>query len=97
MTAIVIGQVKHLYRYRGFGKPGTDYDEAFVKPIFVNNELYFPTRTQLNDPFECIVPAFTKATTEYWKAKVGNSRRRRRGSSTEKMSRKSASGSPETA
>lgn len=45
-----------LYRYR----PLIDdkFDEERLKPLFVNHQLYFPSRRKLNDPFECVVPSF---------------------------------------
>ncbi len=46
-----------LYRYRPIR--GTADDETYLKPIFVKHELYFPSRLELNDPFECIVPDFS--------------------------------------
>lgn len=45
-----------LYRYR----PLIDdkLDDERLKPLFVNHQLYFPSRRKLNDPFECVVPSF---------------------------------------
>lgn len=45
-----------LYRYRGLGESANQ--EKYVKPIFVRHELYYPSRIQMNDPFECTVPGF---------------------------------------
>lgn len=41
--------VKKLYKYRVFDKDDSDY----VKRIFTHKELYIPSPSQLNDPFEC--------------------------------------------
>jgi hypothetical protein len=43
-----------LYRYRALRD--ADADEKYLKPIFDKLELYFPSRLELNDPYECIVP-----------------------------------------
>ena len=45
-----------LYRYR----PLIDdkIDEERIKPLFMDHQLYFPSRRKLNDPFECVVPSF---------------------------------------
>jgi len=45
-----------LYRYRAL--IDDTIDERRLKPVFVNHQLYFPSRRRLNDPFECIVPSF---------------------------------------
>jgi hypothetical protein len=45
-----------LYRYCPLRD--VDADDKYIKPVFVEHELYFPSRLQLNDPFECIVPNF---------------------------------------
>ena len=45
-----------LYRYRSMG--GGVTDDARLRPILSNAAIYFPFRSQLNDPFECIVPSF---------------------------------------
>ncbi|MCY7297411.1 DUF2971 domain-containing protein [Alteromonas sp. a30] len=41
--------IKHLYKYRAFDPSNTQ----FVETIFKKNELYFPSPSGLNDPFEC--------------------------------------------
>jgi len=45
-----------LYRYRAL--MDDKLDEERLKPLFVNHQLYFPSRRKLNDPFECVVPSF---------------------------------------
>lgn len=45
-----------LYRYRAL--IDDRFDEERLKPLFVNHQLYFPSRRKLNDPFECVVPSF---------------------------------------
>ncbi len=45
-----------LYRYRAL--IDDEFDEERLKPLFVNHQLYFPSRRKLNDPFECVVPSF---------------------------------------
>jgi hypothetical protein len=47
--------VVRLYRYRSMG--GKD-DDPRVMPIFTEAKIYFPSRSQLNDPFECVVSSF---------------------------------------
>jgi hypothetical protein len=48
---------ERLYRYRALG--GADYDK-YLEPILTKARLYFPSRAQLNDPFECIAPEFRR-------------------------------------
>lgn len=45
-----------LYRYTAL--IDDKFDEERLKPLFVNHQLYFPSRRKLNDPFECVVPSF---------------------------------------
>ena len=45
-----------LYRYRAL--IDDKFDQKRLKPIFVNHQLYFPSRRKLNDPFECVVSSF---------------------------------------
>lgn len=45
-----------LYRYRALRDSATD--DKYIRPIFVSHQLYFPSRLELNDPYECIVPDF---------------------------------------
>lgn len=49
---------KFLYRYRALGRPRTgaaDPDEVEAD-TFRKAALYFPSRTQFNDPFDCLMP-----------------------------------------
>lgn len=41
--------VQNLYKYRSIDRSNIEY----VKRIFTDLELYFPSPSQLNDPFEC--------------------------------------------
>lgn len=56
-----------LYRYMTLD-PVTM--EERIRPVFVENRLYFPTRKQLNDPFECIVPEFLGAPASWYTEKA---------------------------
>jgi hypothetical protein len=38
-----------LYKYRSLSKDSRE----FVRRIFTRNEVYFPSRTEFNDPFDC--------------------------------------------
>jgi len=47
------GRPKLLYRYRPFGFPGDERELA----VFNENILYFPKRSQFNDPLDCTPPS----------------------------------------
>lgn len=38
--------IRHLYKYRSMRYEG-------LEKIFMHNEIYFPLRSELNDPFDC--------------------------------------------
>jgi hypothetical protein len=40
----------HLYKYRSLASGKT---REYTKRILTNNEIYFPTYTEFNDPFDC--------------------------------------------
>jgi hypothetical protein len=49
---------KFLYRYRALGRPriGADDPDEIEAVTFQRAALYFPSRTQFNDPFDCMMP-----------------------------------------
>ena len=49
---------KFLYRYRALGRPpaGKADPNSIEEVTFRRAALYFPSRTQFNDPFDCIMP-----------------------------------------
>ena len=45
-----------LYKYQAF--PASDPDKrAWVREIFIEHRLFFATRKDFNDPFDCVVPS----------------------------------------
>lgn len=47
---ITMGGYTHLYKYRSLGD---DVSIGHTKDIILNNRLYWPSASELNDPFEC--------------------------------------------
>src|SRR6266446_1336442 len=64
--AVVKKLPKLLYRYRALGRPSSDRDshdpDAIESDTFIRSALYFPSRLQFNDKFDCLMPDMSHIT-----------------------------------
>jgi hypothetical protein len=66
--SVPITTPRKLYKYRSLT---SDVDRDRVKDILLNNRLYFPTRLEFNDPFDCRIPIiWTGYSENEWRQKL---------------------------
>jgi hypothetical protein len=57
-----------LYKYRSLN---TKEEQGWVREILLENCLYFPSRLQVNDPFDCRIPlVWNRSTPKQWRDKL---------------------------
>jgi hypothetical protein len=64
---------KYLYKYRSLDAAQRKY----VERIFTHRELYFPSRTSFNDPFDCRATLTMDATKQQFRGFVDRILRKR--------------------